>query len=168
MELVDLIRALWRRRLLAIVGVLASLALAAKAVTKPPGPASGFAHTRVMLELPKSQLVVPFQEGEDSMLWRSHLIADLMTTTETTKAIAQAAHVPADQLRIQQLTLYDSIVPTPLPLQTQKTAAIIYQPYVLTVRYAWNLPVIEVEAAAPNADAAGRLATAASKSLQAE
>src|SRR3954467_10852350 len=109
MELVDLVGPLWRRRLLALVGVVLCFALVAKTMTKPPGPSGGVAHTRVLFELPKSQLVFPFQEGEDSMIWRSHLLADLMISKESTESIAYAAGVPADELRIQQMTLYDSM-----------------------------------------------------------
>ena len=167
MELVDLARALWRRRLLVAVGVLAALALAVKALTKPPPGSSGMAWTRVMIDTPKSQLASAEQAGMDSLIWRAHLLADLMTTQESTGAIARSAEIAAENLRVQEPQLYDSTVPTPLPVTAQKAAAIVVEPYVVTLRYVWNLPVIEVETGAPDRQSAIRLAKAVTATLEA-
>src|SRR4051812_14547939 len=150
MELVDLARALWRRRLLVIIGLLASLALAGKALTKPRPPASAAAWTRVMIDTPKSQLITPAPDGMETLIWRAHLLADQMTSQESTDAIARAAGLDPKDVRVQEPLLYGSIVPTPLPVAAQKSASIVPEPYVVTLEYAWNLPVIEVRTGAPD------------------
>jgi hypothetical protein len=167
MELVDLARALWRRRVLVAIGVLAALALAGKSLTKPRPPSSGLAWTRVIIDTPKSQLVTPDPDGMDTLIWRAHLLADLLTSQESGDAIARAAGVPPKDLRVQEPLLYASTVPTPLPVAAQKSAAIVPERYVVTLQYAWNLPVIEITAAAPDTATAVRLAKAATATLEA-
>jgi uncharacterized protein involved in exopolysaccharide biosynthesis len=167
MELVDLARALWRRRLLVLIGVLASLALAGKALTKPRPPASGLAWTRVMIDTPKSQLITPAPDGMDTLIWRAHLLADLMTTQENTDAVARAAGLDPKDVRVQEPLLYTSIVATPLPVAAQKAASIVREPYVVTLQYAWNLPLIEVETGAPDQAGAVKLAKAVTETLAA-
>ena len=167
MELVDLARALWRRRLLVVIGLLASLALAGKALTKPRPPASAAAWTRVMIDTPKSQLITPAPDGMDTLIWRAHLLADQMTSQESTDAIARAAGLDPKDVRVQEPLLYGSIVPTPLPVAAQKSASIVPEPYVVTLEYAWNLPVIEVRTGAPDQAGAVKLTKAVTETLAA-
>jgi hypothetical protein len=167
MELIDLARVLWRRRLLVAIGLLASLALAGKALTKPRPPATGLAWTRVIIDTPKSQLITPDPDGMDTLIWRAHLLADLMTSQENTNAIARAAGLDPKDVRVQEPLLYNSIVPTPLPVAAQKSASIVPEPYVVTLQYAWNLPVIEIQTAAPDQARAIKLAKAVTQTLAA-
>ena len=167
MELVDLARALWRRRILVAIGLLATLALAGKALTKPRPPASAMAWTRVIIDTPKSQLVTPAPDGMDTLIWRAHLLADLMTSQESTDAIARAAGFDPKDVRVQEPLLYTSTVPTPLPVAAQKSASSVREPYEVTLQYAWNLPVIEISTGAPDKAAAVKLAKAVTETLAA-
>ena len=167
MELVDLGRVLWRRRLLVSVGLVLALLLVGKTLTKPRPAGSVMSWTRVIIDTKRSQLVTPDPDGMDSLIWRAHLLADQMTSQADADAIARGAGLEPDQVRVQEPLLYASTVATPLPVAAQKAASIVYEPYVVTLQYAWNLPVIEVDAVGPDRATTVRLATSASNVLAA-
>lgn len=168
MELVDVARVLSRRPFLIAAGALVALALAfflGGGATAAPG---AVATTRVTLDTPKSQLITVKKQGADTLLWRASLLADLMASETTMDGIAKEVGVPRDQIAIVDPFLAEPTVPTPLARAATEAAAITGAPNVLTVNSVGDLPIITIEAAAPSADVARRLAEAATHSLEAE
>jgi hypothetical protein len=166
MELVPLLRVLWRRRLL--VGLGAVLAIGIGLVVGPAAPVrGGVATTRVVLDTPSSQIIFRDPPGAESLTWRAGMLTDLMTTGETRAVIARAAGVAENRLVIVVPVLTAPPNPTTLPTAAAEAAAIRPEPYVVAFRYDTRLPVISIETHAPDRAAATRLAEAATRALQA-
>jgi hypothetical protein len=166
MELVPLLRVLWRRRL--VVGLGALLAIGIGVIVGPAAPVhGGAATTRVVLDTPSSQIVFRDPRGADTLTWRAALLTDLMATEETRAGIARAVGVPESRLVIVVPALTAPSDPTTLPIAATEAAALRPEPYVVAFRYDTTLPVISIETHAPNRGAAARLAEAATRALQA-
>jgi hypothetical protein len=167
MELVPLLRVLWRRRL--VVGVGGLLAIVIAVMVGPATPVhGGVATTRVVLDTVHSQVVYRDPKGADSLTWRAGLLTDLMATEDTRTSIARAVGVPESQLVIVIPALTAPSDPTTLPMAASEAAAIRPEHYVIAFRYDQTLPIISIETHAPNRDAATRLAAAATRALQAD
>jgi hypothetical protein len=161
MELVALIRVLWRRKILGAAGLVASIALGAMYGKAPPA-SSAVAWTRLVLDTPKSQLIDSAPGYADSLPWRGQLLVHLMATEDVRKRLAQAVGVPPHQIAVIDPELSLPRVPASLPAAAAKVAGITYAPYVLTMFMADDsLPMISFEAAAPDARGARKLAEAA-------
>lgn len=162
MELAIIFRTLWRRRWLALAGVLA-VGLAFAFLMAKPRPQSGLAWTRIVLDTEKSEVIHPDPHGADSLLWRGHLIADLLTTAKNEAAIARRAGIPLSTLDVvEPIKDTTAELATPLPQRALEAAdATLLAPNVVTVEYGTSLPVISLSAVAPTQAAAARLAQAA-------
>ena len=166
MELVPLLRVLWRRRLLVGLGVLLAIGIAV--AVGPAAPVhGGVATTRVVLDTPSSQIVFRDPRGADTLTWRATLLTELMATEETRVGIARAVGVPTDKVVVVVPALTAPADPTTLPIAAAEAAAIRPEPYVVAFRYDPVLPVISIETHAPNRGAAARLAEASTRALQA-
>jgi hypothetical protein len=166
MELVPLLRVLWRRRLVVGVGVLLAIGIGVIV-----GPAArvhgGVASTRVVLDTPSSQIVFRDPKGADTLIWRAALLTELMATEETRARIAHAVGVPESRLVIVVPALTAPALATTLPIAAAEAAAIRPERYVVAFRYDTVLPIISIETHAPDRGAAARLAQAATRALQA-
>ncbi len=171
METVTVLRELWRRRFL--VGVVACLAVfACLALTFRPSfpPESrkyevGVASGRVLVDTPSSQTVTVSPKGSETLGERASLLANLMTEGEVKQAIAKRAGLrPGQLVAVSESAVEPTAAPAAGPVEPRG--------YVLTTRLVTNasgdpLPIIEIEAQAPDAARAGRLATAAIGGLDA-
>jgi hypothetical protein len=166
MEIVAVLRVLWRRRLLLAIGFVAAVALGMK-LGRSPLPPSGFAKTRVVFDTPESQLVTGAPNGADSLPWRATLAAMLLGSDSARLDMSRALGIPAGQLDVTDLELTAPSVPASLPRAATTAADVLTAPYSLTVHTDDTLPVVGIEAAAPDRVAATRLAAAAVRVLQA-
>src|SRR3954464_12220890 len=76
MELVPVVRLLWRRRLPLAAGLLVAAVLAFVG-GRTSAPSSGVASTRVSLDTPKSMLVDTTPAGATTLAWRAALLPHL-------------------------------------------------------------------------------------------
>jgi hypothetical protein len=164
-EVVATLRMLWRRRVLVAVGALAAaavfLAIEAGKTTEVT-----VARTGVVVDTPDSQLTHLAPRGADSLGWRAGLLADLMTSREARDRIAAEAGVDPRQLRITDPSLAIPPVPASLPRSAAEAAGLTPETYVLALRFDKLVPVIGIEAAAPERSTAIRLAEAAAAELK--
>lgn len=161
MEVLPFIRTLWRRRRLVGLGAVVALVVALAAGGSTP-TSSAVAWTRVTLDTPTSQLVKSAPGGASTLPWRASLVAHLLGTDAAQRQLARQLGVRPDQVVVVDRALADPKVPASMPDRAAEAAAVTVAPYVLSV-YLRNpmLPLISVEAAAPDRAAAERLAAAA-------
>ena len=168
MELLPILRLIWRRRLLLGAGVIVSVALAL-GIGGPPPSASALAWTRVNLDTPRSQLVDSAPRGADTLPWRASLLVHLMATDATQRQLAQRLRVRPDEVVVVDTALELPIVPASIPAAAAEAAQVTGAPYVLTVALTDPmLPTISIEAAAPDGAGAKRLAAAGVAILESE
>jgi hypothetical protein len=161
MEVLPLLLRLWRRRLALAAGALMAIALAV-AIGPPPPRSHAVAWTRLVLDTPTSQLVKSSPSGADSLAWRASLLTHLMETDATQRQLAQRLGVRPDQVAVVDPVLAEPLVAASAPQKAADVAAVVGAPYVLTVSVTSStLPMISIEAAAPKAAGAKRLADAA-------
>jgi hypothetical protein len=160
MELMLVARQLWRRKWLLLAGFIVAIAAAfAKGGDAPTS--SGLAWTHVILDTPKSQIVDSAPDAASSLPWRATLMTHLMTSDDVRATLASRLQVEPDQVRVIDPTQALARVPASVPAAAAESAAINGSPYVLTA-YLQNesLPMITLEAAAPDLDGAKRLIAA--------
>jgi hypothetical protein len=168
MELIPIIRLLWRRKLALALGFALAVA-AAVALGGPPPAAGELAWTRVALDTPKSELVQAATSGGDTLAWRASLVAHLMGTDAEDHQLAQRLHVRPYEVTVMDSAFTLPEVPASMPVRAAAVAATSAAPYVLTIGMDNPLlPVISVQAAAPTRDGAVRLAEAAVARLDAQ
>ena len=165
MELVAFLRVLWRRRILVGVGAILAVAVGF-AVGGSPVPPSGLAKADVIVDTPQSALAAAAPRGFDTFYWRATLLAMLLGTDPARQQIARVTGVPEDQIAVTDLELTAPTVPAALPVAAVQAATTTAEPYVLTVSTNDVLPVVSIQAAAPDRAGAARLAAAAVSALQ--
>jgi hypothetical protein len=161
MEVLPALRLLWRRRRLLVAGALVAVAIGI-AFGRPQTTSSALARTRVALDTTTSQLVASAPNGADTLPWRASLLMHLMATDATQGQLAQRLGVARDQVAVVDVHFSVPEIPASMPQVAADAANITVAPYVLTV-YRLNaaLPVISIDAAAPDRAGAKRLAAAA-------
>lgn len=162
MEIVIILRELWRRRVIVVlIALLALLAGFAVAFRLPSLESRkhevGIATAGVLVDTPNSQVIGVAPKGSDTLGVRAGLIANLMTEGVVKASIAERAGIPPDDL--------DGVSDSSVGAATEKPAA-SSKAYVLRTRVAITpggdrLPIIEIEAEAPDAARAAKLADAA-------
>lgn len=170
MELLPILRALWRRRLLLGLGLIAAVAiLVGLGGTKRTVTNSATAVTTVTLDTPQSQLVAANPPGADTLYWRASLMVHLLATRSSARALARQLGIRADQISVVDPALAQPLVRTDTASAAFKVGSGIVAPYVLTP-YLPNasLPVISLEAAGPDLAGAERLVGAAVAVLRSE
>jgi hypothetical protein len=170
METVTILRILSRRRrLVACVCVLAVLAGTAVAyhISFPPSLAGrsyhvGVATSRVLIDTPSSQVVEVAPTGSDTLGARAGLIASLMVDGTVKAAIARRAGLRPDQFDGVSKSAAESTPADapPGPLSRVLTTRVV------TNTNGDSLPIIEIEAQAPDRASAARLAGAAVTGLR--
>jgi hypothetical protein len=166
MEILSLLDVLWRRRLLVAVGLVAALALGFLAGGGTP-TSFGRAHTRVLLDTTKSQVVENAPYGAETLPWRANLIVHLAGTDAAKRRLADQVAIPVDQLAVVDTALSVPDVRASMPKAAAEAAAVTGAPYVLTVSLNEQaLPIIAIETHAPDRRKAARLAEAAAALLK--
>jgi capsular polysaccharide biosynthesis protein len=164
-EFVPILRTLWRRRILVLLGALAAVALGVMAAGGET-TRSGTASTRVVVDTEKSELIYQNPSGHDTLRWRADLLADLLASGPLREQVATQAGIRAKELAVVLPPLAVPVVPSTLPSRASKVANSVLDKYILTVHVDDVAPIISIEAAAPSRRAAARLAGAASATLQ--
>lgn len=164
MEIVIVLRLLWRRRVAVACGIALAIA-GALAVGTDPVPPSATAETRVTVDTPHSQLVTSAPAGADSLPWRATLLAIMLGDNHARTRIAREAGVPPDRLDVVDPELGEPAVPASLPHTAAQVAADVHEPYRITVHTDDVLPVVAVATEAPDRATAVRLARAAVDAL---
>jgi hypothetical protein len=168
MELLPFLRLIWRRRLALGAGIVVALALAV-VIGSPPAGSSAVAWTRVDLDTPTSQLVKSAPGGADTLPWRASLLMHLMGTDDVQRELARRLSVRPDQVTVVDTDLALPEVPASMPIEAADAAAVTAAPFVLTLQMPNQfLPIIAVQAAAPDTAGAKRLAAAAVAVLEAQ
>ena len=165
MELVALLRVLWRRRLFVVLGA-ALTAVLALYLMRAQSPTLGVASTAVMLDTPKSQLVDVEPVGADTMVLRAPLLADLMGTDELRSKVTEGMHIRDDQLFVTEPYLAVPAVDVPISRHALEAEAATPSPYVLSLKVRSDLPIISVDTSAPTRAGAAQLATVATEVLK--
>jgi hypothetical protein len=167
-ELLPILRRLWRRKAALGIGLVLAIGAAAAIGGSPPA-ASEVAWTRVVLDTPKSELVQSAPGGSDTLAWRASLLIHLMGTDAEGRALAQRLGVPPYEVDVMDEAYTFPEVPASMPVRAAAAASTTAAPYVLTLGMDDPvLPVIAIKAAAPQREAAVRLAAAAVARLEAQ
>jgi hypothetical protein len=171
MDTVTILRDLWRRRLLVfgvyLIALLMGTAVVYKISLFPPNLESrkyevGVAVARILVDTPSSQVVEVAPKGSDTLGVRANLLASLMVDGVVKQAIAQRAG-----LQPNQLAGVTDAATEPSPVATAKGP----RSYILTTKVLTNtggdqLPIIELDAQAPDRVGAAKLAAAAISGLR--
>ena len=165
MEVVNILRALWRRRALIAVGAILAIGVGALA-SQGSKEVVGLASTRVVIDTPRSQLVDPAPRGADTLSGRAALLADLASTERSTARIARAADVSPGELLVANPQLSVPTLPTPLPEKAAPAAASVREPHVVLLRWDEALPIVTIDTRAPDARRAESLSVAAVAELE--
>jgi hypothetical protein len=175
MEFVTILRELWRRRYLVAIGAVLAIGIGLmtsyKVALAPPALQSrqyhvGVASARMLIDTPDSQVVDLNPKGADGLGSRANLLANLMASSPVKAIIAKHAGLnPKQLIAIAPSMTGGPQVPT---LLSQRAAASASNPesYILTLRSDEVLPIISVDAQAPDAEHAARLADAATTGLR--
>lgn len=175
MESITILRELWRLRYLVVLGGLLALAIglmtAYRVSLAPPKLESrqyhvGVASARMLIDTPDSQVVDLNPKGAATLSTRASLLANLMASGPVKAIIARDAGIPADRLvAIAPAAPGAPTVPTPLSQRATESAK-APGTYLLTLQADETLPIISIDAQAPDATEAARLADAATAGLR--
>jgi hypothetical protein len=165
MELVALLRTLWRFRIAVALGGIVAIGLGFVA-TRGATTHFGVASMRVVLDTPRSQTVDVEPEGAATLEWRAALLADLVSAEPARQGIARSMGIPVGSLVVTAPYRAVPEVPYPLPRAALDAAAVMSEPYQLSVQAATLLPIVGIDARAPSREQAARLATAAARALE--
>jgi hypothetical protein len=168
MDTVTMLRDLWRLRLcvagVCLLAVLAGAAVLYK-VSFPPQSRSydvGTATARILVNTPSSQVVAVSPRGSELLGWQADLLASLMVDGAIKTAIAQRASLQPNQIVGVTDAVTSPSASGPAPVSAPSgPRAFVLTTHVLTDSAGNNVPIIELDAQAPNQAAAARLADAA-------
>jgi hypothetical protein len=174
MDIVTMLRDLWRLRLcVAVVCMIAVLAgmLVLYKPSIPPKPRRhdiGVATAQILVDTPQSQVVQVSPAGSALLAEQANVLATLMVDGTIKADIAQRAGIPADEFAGVTTAAVDQSSSGPLAVSVPSAP----HPYVLTTQLLTNnsgqsLPIIALNAQAPDSAAAANLADAAVAGLRA-
>jgi hypothetical protein len=160
MELVALLRVLWRHRIVVALGGVVAIGLALM-LTRGPTIHSGVASMRVRLDTTTSELLVSNPPGAPTLGWRAQLLGDVMTTDTIRLQVARAMRTSADNVLITTPAQSVPAIPVSLPVAALEAAATAAssKPFQVDVLAASPLPIIRIDARAPTRRDAARLVT---------
>jgi hypothetical protein len=147
------------------LGAVLALAVAVK-VGAGVSDGRALAEVRVLLDTPQSQLTNVDPPRVESLPWRANLLSLLLATEPARRQLAREAGIPAQQLAVVDSDLATPIVPASLPAKAAEPAANPSEVYLLSVHTDPTIPLISLEAQAPDREAAARLAEAAAHALK--
>jgi hypothetical protein len=162
MELLKILHALWARRFMVGLGLVASLAIAALGIRgAPPATITWVASARVLIDTSDSQLVNVLPLAVETLPLRAELAADAVATDRLKAQVARDVGIRADELDIIAPAAWaEPPVSDELVSQAVKFAGQTRAPYVVSL-YADGLsPIVSIGANAPDARRATMLANA--------
>jgi hypothetical protein len=163
MELLPLLRWGWRRRLVLVGALVAAVAafVVLSGSRSSGATSSAVAWTQATLDTPRSQLAAAAPTGADTLPWRASLVVHLMATNASTREIASRIGVNENEVQVVDPSLSAATVQTAMAAASAEAATQAVTPYTVLVFLADpGLPVISIEAGAPQSSAAERLAAA--------
>jgi len=163
-ELLPILHVFARRKIVIGLGVLAAIALGA-VIGGGPVLRAGVASTRLVFDTPESQLVFADPRSSDELLSRTVLLSQAVTTNEAERRIASRLGVPVDELVIVDALFVAPAEPTTLPTAAADAALTRPERYSVIVRNDDFLPIITLEAHAPDRTAAVKLIAATKQVL---
>lgn len=176
MELTSIIEILRRRRIALATGVavaLAAAALASGVVHRGASAApSGQALAQVLVNTRPSLIAAARPGGQDTIVQRSVLLAALMGSSATTDEIARRAGINPLDLFVRGPALLATSEFGLLPdgqfpqVASTSTLTAVHTPDVVSLQPNYNLPIIQIGAAAPTIQEAVALAQATVATLQ--
>src|SRR4051812_46073775 len=122
MELVALLRVLWRFRIAVAVGFAVAIGCGYM-VTRAPGSRVGVASMRVLVDTARSQTVDVEPAGAATLDWRTGFFADMAATAPTRRRIARDMGIPMATLGVTAPHLSAPVVRLALPRAAADTAA---------------------------------------------
>jgi hypothetical protein len=176
MELIAIWRLLWRRRILVGIGLLAAAGvglMTSNGSLPVPGaagdgpPPARKASLRVLVDTDRSQLVAPAPPEADTVAARAVLLADVLAGDGAKAAIARKAGLKPEQIAVIGPA---ATVPTLSTTLAERTATVVEaapEPFAVTANADGELPIVSIDARAPDAARAKRLASAAAAELAA-
>lgn len=154
-----------RRRLPLVAGALVAI-MAGVTLGASQAPPIGVATTNVLIDTPQSEVAAAAPRGMDSLWWRATLLGMLLGTKSEQQQMARAIGVSADDVGVSDVELATPIVLSALPVAATQSAT-VNAPYLVTVYTDHVLPVVSIQATAPDRAGASRLAEAAVQQLKA-
>lgn len=167
MELVAVLRVLWRFRLVVILGLFVAAGLG-YLMTKGPTTRQGVASTRVMLDTPKSQTLEADSLFGPSLEWRAALTGDLMSSDAVTERVAREMGIPAKSLYVHAPYMSVPPVAAQLPRHALEAASAVSEPYELAIQVVPPLPILTIDARAPSRAQAAKLAASGAEAVKAK
>jgi hypothetical protein len=174
MDLITILRALWRGRLFVVlatvVAICAGLVVAYRVTPGlPPKLDSRQYHValgtvNVLVDTPDSQVIDLSPSGADAVSTRATLLASLISTSPIKDAISARVGIPSDQLVV--LGPQAGAGPTSPSGTKAAVSADGRRANIISIRTDETLPVISIDTQAPTEQAAIRLADGAASGLQ--
>jgi hypothetical protein len=173
MELVWILRVLYRRRVAVIAGAVVALVIALAGAYRvslfPPSlgdrvQSSGYARETVLVNTPNSLVGAARPNGNASVVIKASLLGAALATDEARAAIAKAIGRPVGELEVTTTAEAVPQVPDYLSLAALK-AAVHPAPYSVKISQGNGLPILSIAAGAPTPAEAQRLATASTAAL---
>lgn len=173
MELVNVLVVLARHRLALAAGVIVALAIAlAVSGALPAGPKlagttthSGIAESQVLVDT-HTPYAGDLHGGTEVLVSQAALLAELVADEAQVAAIARNAAIAPDKLEVITAKITEPQVLSPLARGVAKVVDKPSRPYALTIDANSTVSIIRLEATAPTAAAAARLAQAATTTLE--
>ena len=166
MELIAILRLLWRRRLLI---ALAAVAAAGCGMVLGSGATqfAGIGSSRLVVNTPQSQVVDASSTNKQTLVNHGPMAADLLATAGPREQIADRVGIPTSQLSVVDKRLTSPNVGTPLPTGAAGASLATGAQYSLLLNpYQGPVPIVEFDAQAPTVAGARRLLDAAATVLE--
>ena len=166
MELIAILRLLWRRRLLVVLAALVSAGCGLM-LGSGPTQVTGVGSSRLVVNTPQSQVVDATSTNKQTLVNHAPLVADLLATAGPSGRIAALLGIPAKQLSVVDKRLTSPNIGTPLPTGAAEASLSTGARYSLVLNpYRGPIPIVEFNAQAPTVAGAQRLLEAAATVLE--
>jgi hypothetical protein len=163
-ELVVILRILWRRRLVVALGCVAAVAVGLTLARGTPDTA--IASGALMLDTPVSQLSHASPLGADALAARAIMLGNLLATRPMEAKIAHAAGEPVDDVAVIVGSSRMPTIPTAFARHATDGIAARPEKHVVIVDIEEPLPLVSIEALAPDRRSAVGLVGAATRVAQ--
>jgi hypothetical protein len=169
MELVEILKALWSRRIIVAVAAVVAFALALTVLYQPGLPpqsraqTSGAGSTEILIDAPQSTLG-DLRRDITPLIARGGIFSRFLATDDAAKEIARESGVPARELTVSGPKLSIDGVPDQGAAKRAADARGT-DPYLVQVQQGDELPVLSIFTSAPTARGARRLADATATAL---
>ena len=173
MELVAISRALWRRRLVMLAGVLLALVIfihgayiVSSSGLEPRSRTVGLAARRILIDTPESLIGDAYSEDAESLVPRAYRLGNLLASDPSREELARAIGVPPEELQVAAPGVHVAGFPSTLAEAAVESAK-LKSPYEVSFGEPTGLSILTLTAVAPDRQDASRLAQASIARLRA-